>query len=208
MFGVVMGVRARHAAQEGRPPDQPRAATGGGAPATGPAPETWHECALTFAALPSTPRWARALSREALRGWGMESLAETVELLLSELVTNAVKAGRQESVIRVTLRAGADRLRVEVADRGAGLPHVDDPDAENEGGRGMMLVSQVSADWGTYPVRFGSGTAVGKVVWCEIPAGDPPAEPEGEPAAGSAIHSAGEPPAESVSESVSESVAE
>lgn len=188
MFGVVTGDRARHAARDEQAPHQRRDATGGGAPggdeagdpeAGGTEPpeerEPEHQCTLTFAALPSTPRWARALAREALRGWGLEPLADTAELLLSELVTNAVKATCRDAVIRVTIRAGADRLRIEVTDRGAGRPRVDDPGPETESGRGLLLVSSISADWGTHPVRLPSG-ASGKVVWCEIPAGEPAAE--------------------------------
>jgi len=171
-----MGDKARHAAREDRPPRQRRDATGGAAPAEEPGePEeeqsTGHQCSLTFAALPSTPRWARALAREALRGWAMEPLADTVELLVSELVTNAVKASGPESVIRVAIHAAADLVRIEVADGATGRPRVDDPDPDTEGGRGLLLVSEISADWGTYPVRLGSGSATGKVVWCEIPAG-------------------------------------
>lgn len=200
MFGVVMGNKAVEVGCEEPPPGPRRGATGGGergegavdgpdgaAPAGEPA--AGHQCTLTFAALPSTPRWARALARDALSGWGMESYADTAELLLSELVTNAVKAGGPKAVIRIAIRAMADRLRIEVADGGTGRPHVDTPDSDTESGRGLLLVSAISTDWGTYPVRPGSA-ATGKVVWCEIAAGnagnsaeDFAEEPTGDPEA-------------------------
>lgn len=176
MFGVVMGDKARHAARGERTAGDRRDATGGGAPGDEPGEEhdaeqpAEHQCALTFAALPSTPRWARALAREALRGWGLEPRSDTVELLVSELVTNAVKASGAETVIRVAIHAAPDRLRIEVADGASGRPVLDDPGPDTEGGRGLLLVSEISAEWGTYPVRLGSGSATGKVVWCEIPA--------------------------------------
>lgn len=185
MFGVVMGNKALQVGCEEPPPGPRREATGGGEAGEeavdGPEPDgaepvgepaAGHQCTLTFAALPSTPRWARALARDALSGWGMESYADTVELLLSELVTNAVKAGGPKAVIRVAIRAAADRLRIEVADGATGRPHVDSPDSDTESGRGLLLVSEISTDWGTYPVRPGSGPATGKVVWCEIAAGN------------------------------------
>lgn len=183
MFGVAMGNKSLEVGCEKPPPGPRREATGGGGPGegavdapdgAGPAgePAAGHQCTLTFAALPSTPRWARALARDALTGWGMESYADTVELLLSELVTNAVKAGGPKAVIRIAIRATDDRLRIEVADGGSGRPRVDAPDSDTENGRGLLLVSEISADWGSYPVRLGSGAATGKVVWCEIAADD------------------------------------
>ena len=183
MFGVVSGNKALQAGHEEPPPGPRRGDTGDRAPGEeavdgpepppsdpGREPDAGHQCALTLAALPSTPRWARALARDALRGWGMEAFADTVELLLSELVTNAVKAGGPKAVIRIVIRAAAGRVRIEVADGGFGAPHVDEPDTDTEGGRGLLLVSEISTAWGSYPVRLGSGAATGKVVWCEIAA--------------------------------------
>lgn len=175
MFGVVKGVRARHATREEPDPGRRREATGGGTDPDGGEPpgagdgDGGRACLLTFASLPSTPRWARALARDTLRGWALEDVVDTVELLLSELVTNAVKAGEPDGVVRVWIRATCDRVRIEVADGCAGRPHVDDPGPDTEGGRGLLLVSSISADWGSYPVPFPSGRATGKVVWCEIP---------------------------------------
>lgn len=172
MFGVMKGVKARHATDEGRDAGRPREATGGGADPDGggepPGRDDGRECRLTFASLPSTPRWARALARDTLRGWSLDDVADTVELLLSELVTNAVKVSEPDGVVRVAIRADGDRVRIEVSDGCAGSPHVDDPDPDTEGGRGLLLVSSISADWGTYPVRLRPGRPGGKVVWCEI----------------------------------------
>jgi anti-sigma regulatory factor (Ser/Thr protein kinase) len=178
MFAVVKGVRARHAMRDEVDQDRGREGTGGGTdPDGGAAPpggDGPHACLLTFASLPSTPRWARALARDTLRGWALDSVTDTVELLLSELVTNAVKAGAPDAVVRVAIRATTDRIRIEVADGCAGSPHVDDPDPDTEGGRGLLLVSTISAEWGTYPAPLRPGKADGKVVWCEIPTAGAP----------------------------------
>lgn len=140
-----------------------------------PGPRHGRRCGFTLAVLPSAPRWARALVRDALGRWGMDAYAHTAELLVSELVTNAVRAGGRETVVRMA--AEADRLRIEVADTGSGSPCVADPAPDAEDGHGLLVVSTISAEWGTYPVRLESGEAIGKVVWCEIPATEPASVP-------------------------------
>lgn len=150
-------------------------------PVRAPEPRHARRCGFTLAALPSAPRWARALVRDALVRWGMDSYAHTAELLVSELVTNAVNAGGRETVVRMT--AEAHRLRIEVADCGAGRPRVAEPAPDAEAGHGLLVVSTLSAEWGTYPVRLESGVTIGKVVWCEIPATEPASEPESVPGA-------------------------
>lgn len=144
-------------------------------PARAPGPRHARRCGFTLAALPSAPRWARALVRDALVRWGMDSYAHTAELLVSELVTNAVNAGGRETVVRMT--AEVDRLRIEVADCGAGSPRVAEPAPDAEAGHGLLVVATLSAEWGSYPVRLESGATIGKVVWCEIPATEPEAAP-------------------------------
>lgn len=150
-------------------------------PVRAPGPRHARRCGFTLAALPSAPRWARALVRDALVRWGMDAYAHTAELLVSELVTNAVNAGGRETVVRMT--AEVDRLRIEVADGGAGSPRVAEPAPDAEAGHGLLVVSTLSTEWGTYPVRLESGEAIGKVVWCEIPAAEPALEPESVPGA-------------------------
>ncbi|AUG78603.1 hypothetical protein CFP65_3823 [Kitasatospora sp. MMS16-BH015] len=105
-------------------------------------------------------RHARALVREQLAAWRLSGLTDTVELLVSELVTNAVRVARdhvQLQLIRV------DKLLVEVSDDNHNLPSLEPADAGDEHGRGLNLVSKLAERWGT------ARKAVGKVVWFEMP---------------------------------------
>jgi GAF domain-containing protein/PAS domain-containing protein len=103
---------------------------------------------------------ARELTRGQLAVWGLERLSDTTELLVSELVTNAIRAASYEVELRLT-RAG--KLLVEVSDDNHHLPQLQRADADDEQGRGLALVSHLSRRWGT------SRKAVGKVVWFELP---------------------------------------
>ncbi|MFI0894975.1 ATP-binding protein [Streptomyces sp. NPDC020983] len=119
----------------------------------------------TFSRSARSPKRARRLLVAQLAEWGVDgAVSATAELLLSELVTNAVRhavrpAGR---LVAVDVELAPGRLlRVEVADACEAPPvprPADAPDAE--GGRGLLLVEALSAHWGTYPRRH-----VGKVVW-------------------------------------------
>ena len=106
-------------------------------------------------------RQARTLTKDVCRRANVdEELCDTAVLLTSELVTNATSHGR--SAPRITLRAGPDRVRVEVGDDNSRFPVVvpDDPDALD--GRGMALVQSCADEWGVTPEPGG------KVVWFEI----------------------------------------
>jgi len=103
---------------------------------------------------------ARELTRRQLTQWGLQRLSDTAELLVSELVTNAIKAASYEVELRL-MRVG--KLLVEVSDDNHNLPHLERADADDERGRGLALVSHLSQRWGT------SRKAVGKVVWFELP---------------------------------------
>ncbi|GLW68623.1 hypothetical protein Kpho02_09220 [Kitasatospora phosalacinea] len=103
---------------------------------------------------------ARRLVRDQLTAWQLDPLAETVELLVSELVTNAVRVARAEvqlQLIRV------DKLLVEVSDDNHNLPSLEPAESMSEHGRGLNLVSKLAEKWGT------SRKAVGKVVYFEMP---------------------------------------
>ncbi|MFJ2632563.1 SpoIIE family protein phosphatase [Streptomyces sp. NPDC087422] len=103
---------------------------------------------------------ARDLTRRQLAAWGLERLSDTTELLVSELVTNAIRAASYEVELRL-MRVG--KLLVEVSDDNHNLPQLQRADADDEQGRGLALVSNLSRRWGT------SRKAVGKVVWFELP---------------------------------------
>ncbi|WP_051812291.1 SpoIIE family protein phosphatase, partial [Kitasatospora sp. MBT63] len=107
----------------------------------------------------SQVRHARRLVREQLAAWRLTALTDTVELLVSELVTNAVRVARadvQLQLIRV------DKLLVEVSDDNHNLPSLEPAESMDENGRGLNLVSKLAERWGT------ARKAVGKVVWFEL----------------------------------------
>ncbi|MGW4162422.1 SpoIIE family protein phosphatase [Streptomyces sp. NPDC004788] len=123
--------------------------------------------------LPREPRSvgrARELARAQLTAWELEPLVDTVELLVSELVTNALRYGEGE----IRLRLLRDRTLVcEVWDAGLVQPRRRRAKDTDEGGRGLQLVGLLSAAWGS------RRTPHGKTVWFELalPDGDGAAEP-------------------------------
>ncbi|OKJ67810.1 SpoIIE family protein phosphatase [Streptomyces sp. CB02261] len=123
--------------------------------------------------LPREPRSvgrARELARTQLAAWGLEPLVDTVELLVSELVTNALRYGEGE----IRLRLLRDRTLVcEVWDAGLVQPRRRRAKDTDEGGRGLQLVGLLSSSWGS------RRTPRGKTVWFELalPDGEGSAEP-------------------------------
>ncbi|MEV4922855.1 SpoIIE family protein phosphatase [Streptomyces roseoverticillatus] len=100
----------------------------------------------------------RAAVTRRLADWGLEETAFAAELLLSELVTNAIRYGSGPIQVRLLY----DRaLTCEVADTSSTSPHLRHAAATDEGGRGLFLVAQLSQSWGT---RY---TPEGKVIWAE-----------------------------------------
>ncbi|MFC9426180.1 ATP-binding protein [Streptomyces sp. NPDC056987] len=117
----------------------------------------------------SVPR-ARAVLRAVLEGWGVgRDVAETGELILSELVTNALRAraphDRQVGV-RIVRSAEDGLLWLEVSDAGAGRPEVRAPGRDETCGRGLLLVEALAECWG---VRDRAG-GIGKTVWARLKA--------------------------------------
>jgi serine phosphatase RsbU (regulator of sigma subunit)/anti-sigma regulatory factor (Ser/Thr protein kinase) len=107
----------------------------------------------------SSVRHARSLIRDPLKRWGLEDLIDSSELLVSELVTNAIRYANGEVMLRLILEP--DTLVCEVHDTSPALPRVLQVDKDAENGRGLHVVSQVASRWGA---RRTSG---GKVVWCQ-----------------------------------------
>jgi anti-sigma regulatory factor (Ser/Thr protein kinase) len=85
--------------------------------------------------------------------------ADTVELVVSELVTNAVLHGGSEVLLMIANLG--DRVRVEVSDSSPCLPQVVHTDLGAHG-RGLQLVDALATRWGSEP------TVTGKMVWCEV----------------------------------------
>nr|WSY52092.1 SpoIIE family protein phosphatase [Streptomyces sp. NBC_00886] len=107
----------------------------------------------------SAPGQARRLARRALSRWGMEDMSDSVELLVSEVVTNAVRYASRPVTLRL-LRT--DVLRCEVGDDVPQLPRLRQARATDEGGRGLYLVNRLARRWGA------TRLSTGKVVWFEL----------------------------------------
>ncbi|MER5193580.1 SpoIIE family protein phosphatase [Streptomyces sp. NPDC002755] len=107
---------------------------------------------------PAAVAEARKTASRRLAEWGLADLSFTTELVVSELVTNAIRY----AVGPIRLRLIRERTLVcEVFDGGTTAPHLRHPRATDEGGRGLLLVSQVTQRWGT---RF---LPEGKIIWAE-----------------------------------------
>jgi len=130
---------------------------------------------LDLAAQNDAPYWARRLVLTALRAWHLSSeVTETTQLLVSELVTNAVAAAGQyrdaaygqyaasAGRISLTLRYAPGRVIAEVLDPDPHPPVLADADLDAESGRGLMLVQALSKEWSF------SLQSSGKVVSCVI----------------------------------------
>jgi hypothetical protein len=116
---------------------------------------------------------ARLHAKDILREWRLDTLADTVELLVSEIVTNAVRAsasialqrknGRPPPAPRVRFWLTSDRCSVLIQVWDGAAPHAVRQEAglDDETGRGLFLVDALSAQWGC---RWPDGQG-GKIVW-------------------------------------------
>ncbi|MEU6593174.1 SpoIIE family protein phosphatase [Streptomyces sp. NPDC046881] len=108
---------------------------------------------------PTVVALARRYATQQLSAWGLEEAAFTTELMVSELVTNAIRYGRPP--IRLRLIHHGTKLISEVYDSSGTTPHMRRARIFDEGGRGLLLVAQLAQRWGTRHDR------VGKTVWAE-----------------------------------------
>ncbi len=142
-----------------------------------PAGVTWPlQSSLVLAALPSAPGCARLHARNVVCEWDLITLADNVELVVSELATNAVLAstcpdGRPRyedgaGLPRVHLRLSSDRVRIliEVWDQNPRLPMPKTAGPDDESGRGLLIVQALAETWNWYRLH----DAGGKVVWATI----------------------------------------
>ncbi|MFC5220187.1 ATP-binding SpoIIE family protein phosphatase [Streptomyces coerulescens] len=109
---------------------------------------------------PQTAGQARRLTRRTLAEWGLDSLVETTELLVGEVVANAVRFATRPITLRLL---HTDVLRCEVGDDSTVVPRMRHARLSDEGGRGLFLVDQLAQRWGATRV------STGKVVWFEQP---------------------------------------
>lgn len=140
-----------------------------------PRPANCRTSRICLPADPTAAGLAREFVREALPQWGLDDLRDDAELVVSELVTNAVRVTETAAaspvrderqagqVTGVQLRYASSSLYIEVWDRDDSRPAIPDqaPDAEN--GRGLFLVSFLSTCWSSR-----TSPAGGKVTWAEL----------------------------------------
>ncbi len=121
---------------------------------------------LELGALPSAVPCARLHARQVLWEWGLNALAEAVGLIVSELVTNGVQASKGMTgshcrgnwtpgvpPVRLWLCSNKQSVMVQVWDSNDRRPERKEVGLEAVGGRGLLLVEALSAEWGTYAPR-------------------------------------------------------
>ena len=117
-----------------------------------------HHVTWTLPAELTSAARARSLIREPLERWKLGELIPTTELLVSELVTNAIRHATGDVTLRMVLEGS---LVCEVLDGSAALPRLRHAGRDEECGRGLEVVSQFAQRWGA------RRTPQGKIVWCE-----------------------------------------
>jgi hypothetical protein len=117
---------------------------------------------LELGALDGAVPSARLHARLVLREWGLAALSDDTELLVSELVTNGVRASRAmgQAAVRIWLVSDLRQVVVFVWDASPLPPERAAPGADAESGRGLLLVEALSQRWGHFGYDGG-----GKVVW-------------------------------------------
>ncbi|GAB2444281.1 SpoIIE family protein phosphatase [Streptosporangium sandarakinum] len=113
---------------------------------------------LTLDPDPRSAARARRLVRATLSEWRLDPIADATELMISELVTNAIKHG--SGTVEVRLLRGPS-LVCEVADRSPARPVMREAGSDDDTGRGLHLINWLAHRWGTRP------TPDGKIVWVE-----------------------------------------
>ncbi|MET7363065.1 ATP-binding protein [Streptomyces sp. NPDC005562] len=132
-------------------------------------PEDAEVCvSFALAPRPGSVAQARRLMRTQLDGWAVrdDDACDAAALVLSELVTNAVVHTASRRII-CELCADPEKLRIAVRDEGcgSGTPRPVHRGADEEHGRGLLLVDAVSSAWGVHD----AGPGIGLTVWAELP---------------------------------------
>ncbi|MFD0149540.1 ATP-binding SpoIIE family protein phosphatase [Streptomyces sp. NPDC055721] len=117
-----------------------------------------HVATLDLPSDPAAVSGARRFAADTLGSWGLDELSFTTELIVSELVTNAIRYGKPPVHLRLILDAA---LTCEVFDANSTAPHMRRARTFDEGGRGLLLVAQFAERWGTRHGREG------KTIWAE-----------------------------------------
>jgi anti-sigma regulatory factor (Ser/Thr protein kinase) len=129
-----------------------------------PTPIQLRRASLDLDAVLTSPRRARAWTREILGEWRLADLADIAETIVSELVANAAvhaSTGPGQPVICLALAFDHGELAILVSDRNPDVPQARHPAEDDESGRGLLMVQALSDSYGCYPLE---GGAAGKVV--------------------------------------------
>jgi hypothetical protein len=132
---------------------------------------------LELGALPSAVPCARLHARQVGWEWNLSHLAEAAELVVSELVTNSLRASAGLTTsrfagkfsvgtppVRLWLYSDGQRILIQVWDGNDEMPARQDADPGAESGRGLLIVESLATDWGAS--RLANST--GKVVWASV----------------------------------------
>ncbi|MEY9844007.1 ATP-binding protein [Streptacidiphilus sp. MAP5-3] len=114
----------------------------------------------SFPPHPRNVRHARRITRTALAAWGASELVDSAEMVVSELVTNALRYG--SGPVDLTLALTEAGLRISVTDEGTSLPTTRDAEPDAQGGRGLHIVELLAKSWEVI-VRL-----TGKTVTCVL----------------------------------------
>jgi anti-sigma regulatory factor (Ser/Thr protein kinase) len=149
-----------------------------GMPRLLPVPSAWWETPAVvtrgLSARPEEARTARRFVRELLTCWGLEALADDAEMIVDELVVNAVLHGTRAglmrgyqgpamSVLRLCMLRRAGEVMLAVVDPGNDTPVPRQPNWAGESGRGLQIVGALSHVWGWSPIA-----GHGKAVWAVL----------------------------------------
>jgi len=146
-------------------PSQPQGSPPGAGDTYRPLPQPTATCML--GTRPESVKTGRDFTRATLAEWDMPALADAAELVVSELVTNALRHGipsacqlASERCVRLRLLAQAPFVMCMVTDPGADIPVLRESGPTSESGRGLNVVESCSVRWGWHLLDDG-----GKVVW-------------------------------------------
>lgn len=118
--------------------------------------------ALTLALTPMAARQARREVRDQLSSWQLTDKLDVVDLVVTELVTNALKHGEPRDSLTLEVAADEQRIRISVIDGSAVRPVARQVEADETSGRGMRIVEALAERWGTEDCDGG------KQVWVEL----------------------------------------
>lgn len=159
-IGSFAGALGSDQRMEWRPASRSADHPHGGQPRRGAAPMPSGEVSRRFAGGFASAAAARRFVAETFRHWGLHHLVDDACLIVSELVTNAVRHARSDIAVALSRISGV--VRVAVADADPRPPTVRCPDPDEPGGRGLQMVAALARTWDCEAVPGG------KIVWADL----------------------------------------